>query len=716
MRMKKLFNLRPILFIAISMCCGIATTYFFMRDKTVWGIFFAVTFALGLALFLFVFSRGIRFRVNLIFTCVFLLFYAIGGVNVFATLYTYDIANLNGGYYGVTARVEQVNYTDTGTKLILSDASISGKLTGEIKYKIALYVYGENSIGIGDDVKFSAYLYDKDYVYEDRFNATDVERGIKYTASVGTNEIAVTGNSLTIFERVNLFIRDNLKQGLDDDGFSVCYAMLTGNSSFMDSDLLSAYRTAGVAHVFAVSGLHIGFLAAVLTFLFKRIRINPYLKTVIITIVLLFYSGVCSFTASSLRATVMTTVALFAQANGKRYDGLSSVALSAIIILLYSPIQMLCVGFQLSFVVVIGIILLSRPISKALKFLPKKLADSLGVVFSAQVFSVPVSLMHFGKFSYIAVMANLIFVPFVSVLFTSTLVAVLVGGVFGIAEITLFPLIYVFRIVNSCILVLDYDFFMIGGITVGGAVITYFAVAIIFSGLMRINGKRKLITSLVLSLICVANVLTLEISEKNRVKMYISGSDSVSATLIVAPNENMLVVSDTAHVFSMSGLARISNSSGEKVIDKLVFMGGYSVDMQVFITKLYSVYEVRSVLYYGERDENMEEVIEHAFGKITFNNIVDGVTFPSKSFKFEFSLNGNVITGRVCNKNVAIFSSFNKTEPELSRFSGEYDIMVACDRADGIISLFKPAHGISYKYSSIYENAQSNGNLTVKLN
>ncbi len=713
--MKKLFNLRPILFIAISICCGIATTYFFMRDKIIWGIFFATFFAVGLSLFLFIFLDKNRRKVNAIFACIFLLFFIASGANFFIRIDRYESANLNGGYYQVTARVDSVSSTDTATKLILSNAKIDGKLSGKISYKIALYVYGENLIKVGDNVKFSAYLNDKDYVYEEKFNATDIERGIKYTASVGADKLSVTGNTLTIFERVNSFIKDTLKQGFNDE-FSIPYALLTGNSSFIDVELISAYRTAGVAHIFAVSGLHIGFLAAVLTFIFKRIKINPYIKAVIITLALSFYSGVCGFTASSLRATVMTAVALFARANYKRYDPLSSVGLSAIIILLVSPVQLLCVGFQLSFAVVLGIITLSKPISKPFKFLPNKLADALGVVLSAQLVSIPISLIHFGTFSYISVIANLIFVPIVSVIFTATLLAVLVGGIFNIAKVILFPLVYVFRFVNTCVLVFDQEFFTVGGIIMDGAVISYFAVLVIISGLMRISRKGKVIASITLSLICATNAFIVNVSNGNAVKMYVSGSNSVCATLITAPKENALIISDTEHVYSISGFYRVSNKSGVKVIDNLVFMGGYPVDMQVFITKLYSVFEVRSIYYYGERDAVMEDIIKHAFSGVKLYPIIDGAILPSKEFRLQFALDGNVIVGNAGEKSIAIFSSFKKTEPELSRFSGEYDIMVACDRADGLISLFKPKRGVSYRYSSTYEDAISSGNLTIKLN
>lgn len=712
--MKKIFNLRPILFIALSVCCGIATTYFFMREKTFWGVFFVLSYSLSLLLFL-IFSRGKKFKVSALFACIFLVFYLLGGVNVYARLNTFEIANLNGNYYAVSGRVDDIKKTDSSTKLIISNAFIDGKLSGKIKYKIALYVYGENFIDIGDNVQFSAFLSDKNYIYENRFNAEDVERGIKYSASVSADEIAVKGNSITIFERVNLFIRDALSKGLDDDGFAVGYAMLTGNSSFVDNDLLSSYRTAGVAHVFAVSGLHIGFLAVLLTFIFKRIRINYYIKALVITLVLTFYSGVCGFTASSLRATVMTAVILFARASGKRYDGLSALSLSAIIILTISPVQLLCVGFQLSFVVVLGINLLSKPISKLFKFLPKKFADSLGVVLSAQLFSIPVSLVHFGKFSIIAVAANLVFVPLVSVIFTITLTAVTIGGLFNIAHITLFPINYVFRAINLGITIFDHKFFMLGGILTGLAILILYAVAVLLSGLMRANKIVKYLTTIILVAVCTINIIVVNVNDKNLIKLYISGSDKICATFIDTPKETALIVSHTEYVFSVNKIARIASQSDRTAIDKLVFMGGYSVDMQVFITKIRTAFFVRTVYYYGEKNTMMEEIVKHAFSDTEIYNLLDGEQIPANTFKLKFGLSGKVVAGSVGRQKIAIFSSFKSDEPEFNKFNGNYDIMICCDSADRLIPVYNPKRGICYRSSDLYEDAQTNGNLLIKI-
>lgn len=272
--MQKLLNLRPILYIAISLCCGIATAYCFLSGALVWGVFFAVSFLICLCLFLFVFTTSEHEKQNTIFTFILLAFYIIGALNVSAHLVAFDSANLNYDQYFITGKVISKTERDGYVKLILDDVDVVGKNTGKLAYKVGLHVYGETDLDIGDYVNFTEKLQDNSYVFEGRFNMYVVEGGIKYHANVNADQIKIVGHSLNLFERIKLFIRDTLKAGLGEKEFGVGYALLTGESDFMDEDLTSAYRTAGIAHIFAVSGLHIGFLATVLTFIFNKLHVR----------------------------------------------------------------------------------------------------------------------------------------------------------------------------------------------------------------------------------------------------------------------------------------------------------------------------------------------------------------------------------------------------------------------------------------------------------
>ena len=714
--MKKIINFRPILFLAISLCMGIATAYFLMRGYIVWAVLFICAFALILGLFLFLFTDKLAIKKNSIFVAVLCLFFLVGAFSLSGQLNAYKQPNLNGGYYSVTGRVKTVYQSQNSTKLVLDSVSVKGMKNANLRYNLALIVYGENDIDIGHVLTFCAHVYDNSYIYEGKFNASDVERAIRYNTSVSINEITIIDYQPTFLERINIFMRESLKTGLDKDEFAVGYAMLTGDDGYMDYDLISAYRIAGVAHIFAVSGLHIGFLAGALTFLFDKLRIRGYAKAITITVLLFLYSGVCGFSSSSIRATIMSGVLLFSRAKGYRYDSLSAIALAGLIILFYSPINLLCVGFQLSFAVVIGINLFSRPISRVFKFLPDKISSALGVVISAQLVAIPISLAHFGSFSWISVCANLIFVPFVSFIYILTFFACILGGIISISNVTLFISNYILKFVNLCIPALDNKIFMIGDLVLGGSVIAFYLALIIPCGLLNVRSILRKILTFTMVGVFVLSASIYTINQKNSTKLYVSGATGVSATLISTQQEQTLIISSADYIYSANRLKRIANDTSNNVVDNLVFMGGFPIDMQVFITKLRTAFEVKNVYYYGDKDASMETILKRSFKIQRVKNILEGQGLEFYKIDLLFTMRGHVLEGRVANNSVLIFSEIGKAELPFSEFDGyNYDYMICYDRADVLLSKYKPKNAISYLYSTLHKDAQSNGNLSITL-
>ncbi|MBE7082003.1 MAG: ComEC/Rec2 family competence protein [Clostridiales bacterium] len=713
--MKKLINFRPILFIMLSLCCGISATYFFTQEKIVWGVFFVCVFVLPLMAFLVFFTKRNKLLRNAIFSSVFLIFFILGGLRTYASINNYNNANLSGHNYDIKAKIVQIYESETGHKFILDNAYINGNRKGEIYYKISLSVIGKSDFDIGDIISFNANLYDNQSIYEDRFNSNDVERGIKYYTSVNASEINKISTELNIYERLNLFIRDSLKSGLDEKEFSVGYALLLGNSNFMDNDLISSYRYAGVAHIFAVSGLHIGFLATLLIFIFKKLKINPFLKTIIITFILLFYSGICGFSASSLRATVMTSVMLFASLKGSRYDSLTALSFAGILILLFSPVQLFCVGFELSFMVVTGIIVLAKPIAKLIKFLPQKIAMTIGTVLSAQIFSLPICLYAFGYVSTISVLINLLFIPIVSFIFTLTLFATIIGGIFGISNILLFPSNYIFKLINILIGAFDYKIFIVGGIVIGSGIISYYFIWLILADMFNLKRLAKLIVSLCLSVTFITTIIISNTSNNSGIKMYVTSNDTLSATYISLEEQNVLIVSDVEYIYSTSRLKKLVQKTGEDRVDTLIVMGGYMVNLQQFITKMTSVYSIKKVYYYGHKQYDMEEICNISFPKIILKNFADGEIIKSANIDLSFSMQGKVILGRIGSQKSAIFSRLPNENLDFSYLDNSYDIMVCLDRAEALLSRYKPTIAISYKYSNIYQNAISYGNICLKI-
>ena len=449
--MEKLINFRLFLFLAVSLALGICSAYSFILQKIGLGIAIIVFFILLLLIYLLFFTAKEKRIKSIIFISIFATIFGIGASVFSLQIANYNAVNLGDHYYEMEGVIAEEHITDYGAKYILKDVKVNGNVKGTLNYKVELYVYGAPTYKLGDVIAFSEYLFDKDLYYEGRFSSYSIADKVKYRVTIYDTDIKLVSSSPNLFEKTNLMIKENLSKGLSEKTFPVAYAMLTGNSDYMDLDVLNSYRRAGVAHIFAVSGLHIGFIAAILNFVFNKMRLNRVVKAVLVTLALLFYSGVCGFSASSLRATVMAAVLLFAAIKGEKYDGVSAVAVAAFLILLFNPAELFCVGFQLSFTVVFGILILGKPLSKIFKFLPRKIAESIGTVISAQLFGGLICIATFGTTSLISIIANLIFIPVVSVIFTAALIAVILSEIIGLHSILFFLIDLAFRVINLLI-------------------------------------------------------------------------------------------------------------------------------------------------------------------------------------------------------------------------------------------------------------------------
>ena len=129
----------------------------------------------------------------------------------------------------------------------------------------------------------------------------------------------------------------------------VASAMLFNHKEAMSEDETSAFRTVGIAHITAVSGLHVGILAAALLPLLRRFRAGRKARFVLLALFLLAYSWLTGFSAASLRASVMFLLGLLAQGWNRKPESLSLLGTAMIVVLLLRPLDANSAGFVLSF-------------------------------------------------------------------------------------------------------------------------------------------------------------------------------------------------------------------------------------------------------------------------------------------------------------------------------------------------------------------------------
>ena len=208
-------------------------------------------------------------------------------------------------------------------------------------------------------------------------------------------------------------------------------AILTGDKSSLDTDTKELYRKSGIAHILAISGLHISFIGmSLFSFLRKRMRFS--VAACVSGMVMIFFCIMSGESASAVRATIMFLTMLLALKFGKTFDLLSALGLAAILLLLSNPMYLYNIGFLLSFGAVLGIGICSafhqqKPSEDRRKDWKQKLKEKTTAAFlssfSITVFTLPVIVNSYYEIPVVSILLHLVVVPLMAY--------VLGSGVFG---------------------------------------------------------------------------------------------------------------------------------------------------------------------------------------------------------------------------------------------------------------------------------------------
>lgn len=192
-------------------------------------------------------------------------------------------------------------------------------------------------------------------------------------------------------------------------------ALLLGVRDGLDEEVNQDFRDAGIAHILAVSGLHVGLMMAVLLKLLRKAYLSPKALLLVAGILLLSYSRLLDFSPSIVRASVLVMLWLLARVFKRRSDPLTNLALAFLVVLLIQPLDLFNIGFQLSFLAVLGIFTLGDWLRhwvtrqnwcrKAHPFLQGTVQAYL-ITFSASAFTLVPLVNTFHRFSIIGLIIN----------------------------------------------------------------------------------------------------------------------------------------------------------------------------------------------------------------------------------------------------------------------------------------------------------------------
>ena len=409
--MRRIVNFRAPLFVAIGLVLGIFSFYEFLFGDFWFGVItLIVLFAIGVLLF--VLKSKTWVGVIAVIVSVVIGFF-LSQLNYFSR--TKDEVTERNTI--VTGRVTDIlrNGTDSPAYYLEDCVDENG-----VKYKgrIQTYIF-DGAYKTGDVLTIRGTIRSV-YPIKEPMEAYYFRSDIRFEMDTDFVILREDGR-MKLDETVRKYIFDTSVEYAPKNG-DVLYALLTGDRDAMDREKLNDFKVAGIIHLLAVSGLHVGFVVAVLGFLIKRFKLHPLIECGVMLIPLLFYAYICNFTPSVIRAIVMVVCTYLARAVFGRYDLLTSLSFAVIVILLIFPFNLFDLGFQLSVLSVFGIATVYSSVNQRLKIrnIPKLLryfVNSLVLSLSCSLATFFTLQLNYGYAPVLGIVLNIVVIPLVTVAF-----------------------------------------------------------------------------------------------------------------------------------------------------------------------------------------------------------------------------------------------------------------------------------------------------------
>lgn len=317
-------------------------------------------------------------------------------------------------------KIEDFQQDSIWSKGIGRVIEIKGNETKFTSKRILIFIRSENNLQRNDVIVASSDL----MLFENKNNPGEFDAasywqskgvsGTLFLENADYKRIENIGENF-VFEfihQTSSYCRELLNTQLKDESLAIASALILGDKSNLDQETRQSFSNSGAMHVLAVSGLHVGIIMQILMgvgFYFSRYTSR---KQVVVGVILLLwlYAFITGMSPSVVRAVFMFSLLGIAQIRGKNYQPLNILFFTAFILLLYNPLYLFDVGFELSYGAMIGIYVFYnsvekwwQPKNKLLSYFWK--GSALGI--AAQIFTAPLTLYYFHQFPNYFMLSNL---------------------------------------------------------------------------------------------------------------------------------------------------------------------------------------------------------------------------------------------------------------------------------------------------------------------
>jgi len=587
----------------------------------------------------------------------------------------------------LTGKVETFNYDDD--RVVLRLKRIAIKDYGiKLNCKILAHLKDIKSVEGGDIVNIRGDLFRPsesrnpgEFDYRRYLNIHGIT-GIVYADEISVIKKSKWYDLNRLFYLVNHKIIKVIDSGLSTDNSPVLKALILGQRGELTDELKNDFVNAGVIHVLAVSGLHVGYITIIILIILGFFRFPDRVKTVSAIFILCFYAGMVGFKPSVVRAVIMASLLLIARSWEFPFSLYNIIFSSALIQSLINPLQIFDIGYQLSYIAVISILYFYKKLDYCIPQRIKEIVKEHRAInyiyqlflvsLSALIGTLPIVSYNFHRIPIISMVSNLIVVPLVGLIVMVGLAQVLLGLVYNF-----FNVIYG-EVTDVLITILKFIIKKFGGMSFsyisipGFGLITFllFYIFIIIAFNIEKRTMRKVGILLVLLLLNIQIWAGIFRSPVINVTFLDVGQGD--AIFIRFPSgKNMLVDSGPKRYNFDSGkriIAPFLNYKGVKKINYFVLthphsdhIGGAEYIIKNFTVDTLILSNISRVWKYYTKFCNLVDSLNIAIKEVNTGDIlipdrftIVYVLWPIKNLQNISSVNNNSVVLRISNKDMDI--------------------------------------------------------------
>lgn len=329
-------------------------------------------------------------------------------------------------------------------KLPQQEGNKAAGLEDDTAVKTIEGIYGQ----VGDAIQLTGSIREfHDYGNPGRMNTvmSNKAKGICGRAMISKYSLVIEPRQEISLARLAEQVRKKyeayMAQAMPKQDAAAIFAMLFGGYQGIRPELLEAFTVTGIVHILSVSGSHITLMAGTANIVGRFLHMSPRATAALATGVILFYSLLAGAIPPVIRSALMGILTLLALTAGRERGAQHILGLVALGLLLYSPLWLFDISFQLSFGATAGLLYLAPTLRERLrKKLPVFVADSLAVTIGAQLSVLPIIAWYFNVLSLSSLLANLVIAPIVEWIIVAGLLAGLLASLIPMAGKVVFLL------------------------------------------------------------------------------------------------------------------------------------------------------------------------------------------------------------------------------------------------------------------------------------